>query len=83
MWAEQDSNLRRLMPADLQSAPVDRFGIDPVYLFTINKLSFIVNKIDISLKIWQDINSYLKTINLLTSQSQKLKTRQNNKEKES
>ena len=32
MWAEQDSNLRRLTPADLQSAPVDRFGIDPMKL---------------------------------------------------
>ena len=30
VWAEQDSNLRRLTPADLQSAPVDRFGIDPI-----------------------------------------------------
>ena len=29
LWAEQDSDLRRRMPADLQSAPVDRFGIDP------------------------------------------------------
>ncbi len=30
VWAEQDSNLRRRKPADLQSAPVDRFGIDPI-----------------------------------------------------
>jgi hypothetical protein len=29
LWGEQDSNLRRHMPADLQSAPVDRFGISP------------------------------------------------------
>ena len=29
MWAELDSNQRRRKPADLQSAPVDRFGIDP------------------------------------------------------
>ena len=29
MWGEQDSNLRRHQPADLQSAPVDRFGISP------------------------------------------------------
>jgi hypothetical protein len=28
-WGEQDSNLRRHLPADLQSAPVDRFGISP------------------------------------------------------
>ncbi len=30
-WAGQDSNLRRRKPADLQSAPVDRFGTDPFY----------------------------------------------------
>ena len=29
MWGEQDSNLRRHTPADLQSAPVGRFGISP------------------------------------------------------
>ncbi len=29
MWAGLDSNQRRLMPADLQSAPFDRFGTDP------------------------------------------------------
>ncbi len=29
MWGEKDSNLRRRMPTDLQSAPVDRFGIPP------------------------------------------------------
>ncbi len=28
-WVEKGSNLRRLAPADLQSAPFDRFGIDP------------------------------------------------------
>ncbi len=28
-WGEQDSNLRRHTPADLQSAPVGRFGISP------------------------------------------------------
>lgn len=28
-WAEKDSNLRRREPADLQSAPFDRFGIYP------------------------------------------------------
>jgi hypothetical protein len=28
-WGEQDSNLRRHSPADLQSAPVGRFGISP------------------------------------------------------
>lgn len=30
MWGEQDSNLRRHLPADLQSAPVGRFGISPI-----------------------------------------------------
>ena len=30
LWGEQDSNLRRHQPADLQSAPVDRFGISPI-----------------------------------------------------
>ena len=29
MWGEQDSNLRRHKSADLQSAPVGRFGIPP------------------------------------------------------
>lgn len=29
-WAEEDSNLRRHMPADLQSAPVGHLGIRPV-----------------------------------------------------
>jgi hypothetical protein len=29
-WGEQDSNLRRHSPADLQSAPVGRFGISPI-----------------------------------------------------
>ena len=28
-WVEKDSNLRRHMPTDLQSVPVDRFGIHP------------------------------------------------------
>ena len=28
-WGEQDSNLRRHKPADLQSAPVGHFGISP------------------------------------------------------
>ena len=32
MWEEQDSNLRRLKSADLQSAPVGHFGIFPIYL---------------------------------------------------
>ena len=35
-WGEQDSNLRRHTPADLQSAPVGRFGISPL----INKELF-------------------------------------------
>lgn len=34
-WAEKDSNLRRRKPADLQSAPVDRFGIDPLLTITV------------------------------------------------
>lgn len=29
-WAEKDSNLRRLSPADLQSAPFDHSGIHPL-----------------------------------------------------
>src|SRR6056297_19414 len=29
-WGGQDSNLRRRMPADLQSAPVGRFGTSPI-----------------------------------------------------
>ena len=39
LWAERDSNPRRRKPADLQSAPVDRFGIDPIiniYLYYMN-----------------------------------------------
>ena len=34
LWAEQDSNLRRLPPADLQSAPFATRDIDP-YLVVI------------------------------------------------
>ena len=30
-WGEQDSNLRRHQPTDLQSAPFDRFGISPIF----------------------------------------------------
>ena len=37
-WVEQDSNLRRHKPADLQSALVDRLSIHPGYL-----LSFLFN----------------------------------------
>ena len=33
IWAGLDSNQRRRMPADLQSAPVDRFGTDPESIF--------------------------------------------------
>ena len=29
MWAGKDSNLRRQLPADLQSAPFGRLGTDP------------------------------------------------------
>ena len=32
-WGEQDSNLRRRTPADLQSAPVGHFGISPEEIF--------------------------------------------------
>ena len=28
-WGEEDSNLRRRTPADLQSAPIDHSGIPP------------------------------------------------------
>ena len=31
LWGEQDSNLRRLTPTDLQSAPVGHFGIPPTH----------------------------------------------------
>ncbi len=41
MWAELDSNQRRREPADLQSAPVDRFGIDPIF----NKPGLMIKKI--------------------------------------
>ena len=33
-WGEQDSNLRRHKSTDLQSAPVDRFGIPPYLKYT-------------------------------------------------
>lgn len=45
MWAELDSNQRRREPADLQSAPVDRFGIDPFFInpcLIIKKISTLV-----------------------------------------
>jgi hypothetical protein len=35
LWGEEDSNLRRRAPADLQSAPVGHFGISPM----INNMS--------------------------------------------
>jgi hypothetical protein len=35
-WGEQDSNLRRRKPADLQSAPVGRLGISPVPIHGAN-----------------------------------------------
>ena len=31
-WGEEDSNLRRRAPADLQSAPFDRSGISPALM---------------------------------------------------
>ena len=37
MWAGQDSNLRSRKTADLQSAPVDRFGTDPFHLRSRNR----------------------------------------------
>ena len=39
MWAGLDSNQRRREPADLQSAPVDRFGTDPLNLSLNTKIS--------------------------------------------
>ena len=36
-WRGEDSNLRRHKPADLQSAPVGRFGTSP--LFTVLKVA--------------------------------------------
>lgn len=33
LWAESDLNQRRRAPADLQSAPVDHFGIGPYLYF--------------------------------------------------
>ena len=33
-WGEQDSNLRRHSPADLQSAPVGHFGISPTETYS-------------------------------------------------
>lgn len=35
-WAESDLNQRRRAPADLQSAPVDHFGIGPKKKRTLN-----------------------------------------------
>ena len=32
-WGEEDLNLRRRTPADLQSAPIDRSGIPPLSQF--------------------------------------------------
>lgn len=43
MWGEQDSNLRRHKSAELQSAPVGRFGISPSYQRTV--VSFAGTKI--------------------------------------
>ena len=33
MWGEQDSNLRRRKPTDLQSVPFGRSGISPIFNF--------------------------------------------------
>jgi hypothetical protein len=41
-WAGQDSNLRRLTPADLQSAPVDRLGTCP-YLPKANSIWLVAH----------------------------------------
>lgn len=37
-WAEQDSNLRRLPPADLQSAPFAARDTDPYRIFKVSCL---------------------------------------------
>lgn len=39
-WGGEDSNLRRLMPTDLQSVPVGRFGTSPLPLRRIRAASF-------------------------------------------
>jgi hypothetical protein len=60
-WGEQDSNLRRHQPADLQSAPVGHFGISPSQ---INRLSRSIMEIqnlkkeqsDIFASRWRDSN---------------------------
>jgi hypothetical protein len=47
LWAGLDSNQRRRVPADLQSAPVDRFGTDPrkqKLLLTYHKINKISRK---------------------------------------
>ena len=36
-WGEQDSNLRRRTPAELQSAPVGHFGISPILFNTLSR----------------------------------------------
>ena|SRR3989344_216353 len=41
-WAGRDSNPRRPKPADLQSAPFDRFGTYPI-LFRINYIINLAN----------------------------------------
>ena len=38
-WGEQDSNLRRRAPADLQSAPVGHFGISPIFSQFVEPMS--------------------------------------------
>ena len=45
-WAGRDSNPRRRMPADLQSAPFDRFGTDPSCktTFGYHRVSYIDEK---------------------------------------
>ena len=35
-WGEEDSNLRRRTPADLQSAPIGRSGIPPLNQFVFS-----------------------------------------------
>ena len=42
LCAEQDSNLRRTCPTDLQSVPVDRLGIDALYKFLVTSQMFFI-----------------------------------------
>ena len=50
VWAEQDSNLRRREPTDLQSVPFDRFGIDPFKIKRLNPGCFHYIKFPVIVK---------------------------------